>query len=123
MALRGRRAIGTSERVKGYFTLLLRRAPAVTLTVALAGMLIVSPVRGLRPVRAARLTFWNDTKPGIGDLVALGDLRFHGLRHALDDLVHGGLRDTGTVRDGVDQLRLVHVAPPQVVGFASGAYP
>src|SRR5687768_11008529 len=48
-----------------YFTLLFRRAPAVTLTVALAGMLIVSPVRGLRPVRAARFTFWNEMKPGI----------------------------------------------------------
>ena len=35
------------------------------MTVALAGMLIVSPVRGLRPVRAARFTFWNEMKPGI----------------------------------------------------------
>jgi hypothetical protein len=45
------------RRRKGaYFTRLFKRAPAVTLTVALAGRLIGSPVPGLRPVRAARVT-------------------------------------------------------------------
>src|SRR3954454_21288269 len=48
-----------------YLAAALRREPTLTLTPKPAGMSIVSPVEGLRPVRAARLTRSTDRMPGI----------------------------------------------------------
>ena len=106
-----------------YFTLLFRRAPAVTLTVALAGMLIVSPVRGLRPVRAARFTFWNEMKPGIEILSPLATWSRSSRSSPLMTSSTVRLRHAGLVRDRVDQLCLVHAnTSPGVVGTPA-AYP
>src|SRR5690606_36617588 len=55
----------TQEGDPNYFTASDRPAPALNFGVFLALILIVSPVAGLRPVRAARLVTENVPKPGI----------------------------------------------------------
>ena len=49
--------------VGGYLTAFLRPEPAVKRGTLLAAMVIVSPVRGLRPSRAPRSATWNLPKP------------------------------------------------------------
>src|SRR6185369_5256547 len=62
----GRRTVaGARPRVREavYLTAFLRPDPAVKRGTRLAAMVIVSPVRGLRPSRAPRLATWNLPKP------------------------------------------------------------
>src|SRR3954454_19340061 len=56
---------GAAQFVRSYLAAALRREPTLTLTPKPAGMSIVSPVEGLRPVRAARATRSTDRMPGI----------------------------------------------------------
>ena len=54
----------------GYLTAFLRPDPAVKRGTRLAAIVIVSPVRGLRPSRAPRSATWNLPKPGEADFLA-----------------------------------------------------
>src|SRR6185436_11011257 len=63
---RRRPIAGARHRLRGagcYLTAFLRPDPAVKRGTRLAAIVIVSPVRGLRPSRAPRLATWNLPKP------------------------------------------------------------
>ena len=53
--------------VHAAFTASLNALPAVNLTVFAAGIVMVSPVDGLRPARSARAPVENEPKPGHGN--------------------------------------------------------
>ena len=84
------------------------RLPGVALTPKPAGMSSASPVRGLRPVRAARSTRSIDSDAGQLDLLAATDrLEQHLLERGDEPLDLVGAR-TGAQRDGGDDFLAIH---------------
>ena len=74
--------------------------PAVNFTVFAAGMVMVSPVDGLRPVRSARAPAESDQLNGI----ATRDARRHGLEDRVNGLACAGLAFT---RAGGDRIGIL----------------
>ena len=86
------------------FTADLKAAPAENFTPFDAAICTGSPVRGLRPVRAARDERENEPKPGKRDLVVARDRALNGLDECVQRALGFGFVESCLLRDAVDEL-------------------
>ena len=86
------------------FTADLKAAPAENFTPFDAAIWTGSPVRGLRPVRAARDDRENEPKPGRVTLSSFATAVCTGVDERVQRALRVGFAEPGPLRDAVDEL-------------------
>jgi hypothetical protein len=87
----------------------LNALPAVNLTVFVAGMVMLSPVEGLRPARSARAPNRKRAESHLLDCLAADDGHRHSLENGMDGFGRAGLAPACGSRNGINQFVPVHL--------------